>query len=425
MPRSNVKLVGSWAKLNGYRILINYFTSTNGGGYVKDNDEPIEFAKNLRTPDVSVTKDISAALAWNGNTYEGPKLAENSASAEISSKSVTLNPSDPVTEVIINLYHDVKTKAEVVVHFVDSNGQSLREDIKSGEIYVGSDFDVTEAVDVTTITFNGNVYDFLNDSDAVYTGIVDNDVNVITRVYQERGKASVIVQFVDENGNKLREDITSGSVILGQSFNVSTAEDIISITIDGKIYDFDSDGNNAKYSGTMQSSGAVINRVYKERERASVIVQFVDDNGNKLRGDITSDKTYIGSDFDVSSAKSVTTITIDGVTYEFVSDNNASYSGKMASNGKIITRIYMQKTVSIPESTIPESSVPETTTPETTTPEGTTPETTTPETTTPESNKPASTVPNTGDFGLGLWISTLLLSACAILIISRHRRHVN
>lgn len=303
MPASNVTLQGRWSKLNGYRVWVDYYTSTNGGTYVKDNAESIEIAKNLQTTDTNVSVDFSSALFWNGHIYGSPALAEGSAAAEISGNFINkIAPSDPTAEVIVNLFRDVRTTATVTVRYVDSEGKKLQDDTTSGALYVGDDYDVSAAKNVASITVDGVIYDFVSDSNAVYTGTVPANGLEITRTYKEHSKAAVVVHYVDEAGNKLQDDTTSGEI-------------------------------------------------------------------------------YVGADFDVSATKNVASITVDDVTYDFVSDDNAAYTGKVPADGLEITRVYQKKEV-------------------------------------PNESKPESTTPNTGDQYFFLLASVMLLSACALIALT-------
>ena len=387
MPENNVKLQGSWTKLNGYRVVANYYSCINGGAYTKDNAEPVVLAENLQTPETGITVDISSALTWNGNTYSDPALAEDSAAAVIEGNTVkNIVPSSPAATIIVNLYRNVRTTASVVVRYVDNNGFALRDSTVSGVLYVGEDYDVSAAEAVTSITVDGVIYDFVSDGDAAYTGKVPANGLEITRIYKERAKASVIVHYVDEAGNTLKADTTSGSIYVGNDYDVSDAEDVTSITVDGVIYDFASDGD-AAYTGKVPAEGVEITRVYKERAKASVIVHYVDEEGNKLQDDTTSGSIYVGNDYDVSDAEAVTTITVGGKVYKFVSDDDAAYAGKVPAEGVEITRVYKAKAV-------------------------------------PKDPTPENTTPNTGDLHLVICVSVLLISLTAItvlLIIKRRK----
>jgi len=242
---------------------------------------------------------------------------------------------------IIRVYKE-RAKATATVHYVDETGKQLQADLVSDEIYVGTEYDVSAAEEVTTITVDGVIYDFAsNDSDA-YTGTMDKDGVTITRTYKERAKATATVQYVDENGNKLQADLVSDEIYVGTEYDVSAAEEVATITVDGVIYDFASNDSDA-YTGTMDEDGVTITRTYKERAKATATVHYVDENGNKLQADLVSDEIYVGTEYDVSAAEEITTITVDGVIYDFDSDGDAAYTGTMIRNGIEIERVYKER----------------------------------------------------------------------------------
>ena len=131
----------------------------------------------------------------------------------------------------------------------------------------------------------------------------------------------------------------------------------------------------------LHENGLEINRVYKERSKASVTVHFVDSDGNKLKDDASSGALYVGADYDVSAAKDVTSITVNGATYTFDSDADAAYTGKVPADGLEITRVYQKEEV-------------------------------------PNESKPESTTPNTGDQYFFLLASVMLLSVCALIALT-------
>ncbi len=83
---------------------------------------------------------------------------------------------------------------------------------------------------------------------------------------------------------------------------------------------------------------------YQPLERATATVHFVDADGNPLQTDVT-DEQYVGTHYNVSSALSVDSITINGVIYDFASHNaaDADYAAAMPEGGVEITRVYAER----------------------------------------------------------------------------------
>ncbi len=355
MPRNDVKLTGSWTQVkNSYQVQVNYFTSTDGAAYVQDNAAPVELAALTETAETTVTVDYTAALTYGGNTYGSPALAEGSAGQLDGSNAITVTPADPTALVTLNLYREVKNPYQAVVHYQDDAGNTLQADLVSDEILFGDEYDVSTAEAVGSITVNGVIYDFAGDDTAAngtaYTGTMPVDGVEIIRTYTERAKATATVHYMDEAGNTLQLDLVSEATYIGNGYNVSEAEEVTTITVDGVIYDFTGDdtaANGTAYTGEMPEDGLEIIRTYAERAKATATVHYVDTEGNTLQLDLVSEATYIGNGYDVSEAEGVTTITVDGVIYDFSHDdtaaNGTTYTGDMPEGGVEIIRTYAER----------------------------------------------------------------------------------
>ena len=354
MPRNDVKLVGSWQQVtNSYQVLANYYTSTDGGPLLLDNAQPVELVPVTVTSESSVTYDYTGAATYMGNLYDWISLTEDSPATR-EDGLINITPADPTAVVTIKFFREVVNPYQATVHYVDEAGNALADDTVQADVYVGSDYDVSAAEAVGSITVDGVIYDFVSDDTAAngtaYKGRMPAGGVEITRVYAEREKATATVHYVDEDGNALADDTVQADVYVGSNYDVSAAEDVTSITVDGVIYDFvndDTAANGTAYSGEMPEGGVEITRVYAEREKATATVHYVDEDGNTLQPDLASEAIYIGSNYDVSVAEAVDSITVDGVIYDFVSDdtatNGTAYSGKMPEGGVEITRVYAER----------------------------------------------------------------------------------
>ncbi|MBQ6799101.1 MAG: MucBP domain-containing protein, partial [Oscillospiraceae bacterium] len=243
---------------------------------------------------------------------------------------------------IVRVYRE-QGKEVVTVHYVDTEGNQLIEDMTSNPVYVGKTYNVAASLDFVSFIKDGIYYVFDSDGGAAYTGTMVEGGIEITRVYREQDKRPVTVRFTDEDGKELQADAVYGPFYVGRSYDASEAQDILTVTTeDGSIYDFVSDAD-AAYTGVMTEDGAVITRVYRERAKASVTVHFVDEAGNALQADTVFGPAYVDSEFDVSEAEAVTAITKDGKLYDFVSDEAAAYTGTLTENGTEITRVYKER----------------------------------------------------------------------------------
>ena len=356
MPREDVELVGSWMRLNSYAVEAYYFTSVDGGEYSKDHQDPVTLLEKTYTNQTSAGYDFSGDLTYQGNTYTAAELA-NAADGTVISGNEVLNiiPSADGTVITLHFFRQVNNPYQAVVHFRKQDGTTLQEDLVSGSIPCGGNYDVTAAQAVDTITVGNVKYGFVKDDTAAnstaYSGPMPAGGVEIIRTYAELPKADAVVRFVNSEGTTLQDDTEHTAVYVGSTYDVSSAEAVATITtVDGVKYDFDSDNtaaNGTAYTGAMPAGGVEITRVYKERAKADAVVHFVNESGDTLQDDTAQTNVYVGGEYNVSSAEAVATITVNGVIYDFDSDdtaaNGTAYSGTMPAGGVEITRTYVER----------------------------------------------------------------------------------
>ena len=208
----------------------------------------------------------------NGKT-DAVKYTEVSRTPE----SIKLDKTSTEMQIITITYE--RYQAPITVHYVDSQGASMKEDY-TDTLYAGDAYDLnTEDVQISEILKDGVPYDFAYDStDTAYSGILTRDGVEITRVYLERGKAFASVRYVDENGNPLQMPLITDEMYIGDPYDVTEALQVKQIILGGSEYAFDhhyqmrapvrSVGSltfveDVDYSGAMPAGGIEITRVYR------------------------------------------------------------------------------------------------------------------------------------------------------------------
>ncbi|WP_044753436.1 MucBP domain-containing protein, partial [Streptococcus suis] len=186
------------------------------------------------------------------------------------------------------------------------------------------------------------------------TGTVAEGTKSITYVYEEV-KGSVIVDYVDTDGNKIgTQFVDTANVAPGTTYNTAndtgtkastdTSERPSVITKDGKTYklvpagDYNvgtvgTDGNlttTTKDLGTDAASGEVaegtkkVTYVYQEVKTGSVVIDYVDTEGNELQKQYVDspEGTAVGTTYNAEGITGTTekpaVIEKDGKTYELV-----------------------------------------------------------------------------------------------------------
>ncbi|HEL2072327.1 TPA: MucBP domain-containing protein, partial [Streptococcus suis] len=277
----------------------------------------------------------------------------------------------------------------VVVNYVDTEGNVIGTEYKdTTDQVVGTEYNTAVdtgkvASDATTerpsvITKDGKTYklvakdttatvgtvkadgslatngaNFKYGTDAV-SGVVAEGTKSITYVYEEV-KGSVIVDYVDTDGNKIgTQFVDTANVAPGTTYNTAndtgtkastdTSERPSVITKDGKTYklvpagDYNvgtvgTDGNlttTTKDLGTDAASGEVaegtkkVTYVYQEVKTGSVVIDYVDTEGNELQKQYVDspEGTAVGTTYNAEGITGTTekpaVIEKDGKTYELV-----------------------------------------------------------------------------------------------------------
>ena len=267
----------------------------------------------------------------------------------------------------------------VTVNFVDEDGNTVAPAYTSDSMKEGSAYDVTAqaAPAIQGYTYKVTTGDPL-------TGTLDGN-KVITVVYTKDSYYTVTVNFVDEDGNTVAPAYTSDSMKEGSTYDVTAQA---APAIQG--YTYKATTGDA-LTGTLDGN-KVITVVYTKDSYYTVIVNFVDENGNPVAPAYTSDSMKEGSAYDVTAQAAPA---IQGYTYKATTGD--ALTGTLDGN-KVITVVYTKDTV----------------------------DPINPDPVKPEPTKPADT-PNTGDSShMFLWLGLALVSGSAAMgavIVSKKKNH--
>ncbi|WP_061630818.1 YSIRK-type signal peptide-containing protein, partial [Streptococcus suis] len=278
--------------------------------------------------------------------------------------SVVVNYVDTEGNVIGTEFKDTTNQAEGTAYDTTTNTGTVASDAtterpavitKDGKTYKLVAKDTTATVG--TVKADGslatNGANFKYGTDAV-SGVVAEGTKSITYVYEEV-KGSVIVDYVDTDGNKIgTQFVDTANVAPGTTYNTAndtgtkasteTSERPSVITKDGKTYKLvaqgtytvgtvGTDGNlttTTQDLGTDAASGEVaegtkkVTYVYQEVKTGSVVIDYVDTEGNELQKQYVDspEGTAVGTTYDAEQITGTTekpaVIEKDGKTYELV-----------------------------------------------------------------------------------------------------------
>ena len=249
-----------------------------------------------------------------------------------------------ITEVTY-VYKEVT--GNVVVHYVDTEGNTLAADTK--DVENGS---LSEKYDTTDnkpekIEKDGTVYYLtakeLKEGSKPENGAVVEGTTEISYVYEKAGQ--VVVHYVDEAGNTLQADVVgTKDGKPGAAYN-TTDKDVKPTRIttpEGKVYELVPASTKGNENGSVEAGKTTeVTYVYKE-VKGNVVVHYTDEAGNTIAEDVkdTTDGS-VSSAYDTTDNKPATITTKDGKKYALVSTaTKGTENGKVTEGTTEVTYVY-------------------------------------------------------------------------------------
>ncbi|EOB20757.1 hypothetical protein D064_09304 [Streptococcus mitis 11/5] len=235
----------------------------------------------------------------------------------------------------------------VVVHYVDTEGNTLAEDTK--DVENGS---LSEKYDTTDnkpakLEKDGTVYYLtakeLKDGSKPENGAVVEGTTEITYVYEKAG--NVLVHYVDEAGNTLQADaVDTKDGKPGAKYDTSDKDmkPTRITTSEGKVYELVPASTKGNETGDVEAGKTTeVTYVYKE-VKGNVVVHYTDEAGNTIAEDVkdTTDGS-VSSAYDTTDNKPATITTKDGKVYVLVpTSTKGEESGKVTEGTTEVTYVY-------------------------------------------------------------------------------------
>ena len=303
-----------------------------------------------------------------------------------------LESSDPIKgkvdkpkSTITYVYKEVK--GNVYVHYVDVNGNKIKDDVTDEKDQpVDKDYDTVIDNRPKEIEFQGKTYELVPagnykvgqvDEQGHWTGddattgkVVEGDKNV-TYVYQlkeqpAQPKGNVYVHYVDTEGNIIKDTVTDElAQPVGKDYDTVIDNRPKEIEFQGKTYELVPAGNykvgqvdeQGHWTGDDATTGKVVEGdknvtyVYQLKEqpaqpKGNVYVHYVDTEGNIIKDTVTDELAQpVGKDYDTVIDNRPKEIEFQGKTYELVPagnykvgqvDEQGHWTGDDATTGKVI-----------------------------------------------------------------------------------------
>ena len=239
----------------------------------------------------------------------------------------------------------------VVVHYVDTEGNTLAADTK--DVENGS---LSEKYDTTDnkpakLEKDGVVYYLtakeLKEGSKPENGAVVEGTTEITYVYEKAGQ--VVVHYVDEAGNTLQTDaVDTKDGKPGAKYDTSDNDmkPTRITTPEGKVYELVPASTKGNENGSVEAGKTTeVTYVYKE-VKGNVVVHYTDEAGNTIAEDVkdTTDGS-VSSAYDTTDNKPATITTKDGKKYALVpTATKGTENGKVTEGTTEVTYVYKEVT---------------------------------------------------------------------------------
>ncbi|MEZ7743058.1 MucBP domain-containing protein [Gemella sp. 20925_1_85] len=239
----------------------------------------------------------------------------------------------------------------VVVHYVDTEGNTLAADTK--DVENGS---LSEKYDTTDnkpakLEKDGQVYYLtakeLKEGSKPENGAVVEGTTEITYVYEKAGQ--VVVHYVDEAGNTLQADVVgTKDGKPGAAYNTmdKDVKPTRITTPEGKVYELVPASTKGNENGSVEAGKTTeVTYVYKE-VKGNVVVHYTDEAGNTIAEDVkdTADAS-VSSAYDTTDNKPAVITTKDGKKYALVpTATKGTENGKVTEGTTEVTYVYKEVT---------------------------------------------------------------------------------
>ncbi|HFH9840394.1 TPA: MucBP domain-containing protein, partial [Streptococcus suis] len=325
--------------------------------YVDQNGNPISGTTDAGTQTASSVEDTP--VSSTGTEYNTTDLRPNTITTadgkiyKLVPAAIPANETGKVVEGTTNVTYVYElVQGDVVVHYVDTEGNTIAKDVTDTRVTdTGTTYDTTDNKPAKITTEDGTVYYYkevkAGDSE---TGEVVEGTTEVTYIYEKAG--SVTVNYVTTDGTVIKTPVKDEeNAEPGKSYDTTDNKPTTITTEDGKTYRLVPRLTTGEETGTVTSGeDKQVTYVYEE-VKGSVVVNYIDTEGNVIKAPVTdTPSTSTGTAYDTKDNKPTTITTEDGTTYELVPVlTKGSETGKVVEGETVVTYVYRKVVTPTPD----------------------------------------------------------------------------
>ncbi|MCY7155351.1 MucBP domain-containing protein [Streptococcus gallolyticus subsp. gallolyticus] len=242
---------------------------------------------------------------------------------------------------------------DVLVHYVDKNGNTISDDVIDEEnAPVNDTYDTTDHKP-SEISYNNHTYRLVPSlTEGNETGTVVKGITEVTYVY-ELVTGDVLVHYVDKAGNSIATDVVDEENAPVNDAYDTTDHKPSEITYNGHVYRIDPTATEGNETGTVVKGTTEVTYVY-ELVTGDVLVHYIDKDGNPISDDVVDEENAPVNDAYDTTDHKPSEITYGGHTYRLVpSLTEGNETGTIVEGTTEVTYVYELVTGTVVED-IPE-----------------------------------------------------------------------
>ncbi|NQI70863.1 YSIRK-type signal peptide-containing protein [Streptococcus suis] len=326
--------------------------------YVDENGNPISGITDAGTETASTVEDTPESST--GTEYNTTDLRPNTITTadgkiyKLVPSAIPANETGKVVEGTTKVTYVYElVQGDVVVHYVDTEGNPIAKDVTDTKVSdTGTAYDTTDhkpekIVEDTT----GDVYYYKEvQAGSNETGKVVEGTTEVTYVYEKAG--NVVVNYKLADGTVIKDPVKDEeNAKPGKAYSTEDNKPETITTADGKTYKLVPNATVGNENGEVEAGKTTEVTYIYEEVKGSVVVNYIDTEGNEIKAPVTdTPSSSTGTAYDTTDNKPTTITTEDGTTYELVPVlTKGSETGKVVEGETVVTYVYRKVVAPTPD----------------------------------------------------------------------------
>ncbi|HFU4117123.1 TPA: MucBP domain-containing protein, partial [Streptococcus suis] len=322
--------------------------------YVDENGNPIFGITDAGTETASTVEDTPESST--GTEYNTTDLRPNTITTadgkiyKLVPSAIPANETGKVVEgrtEVTYVYELVQ--GDVVVHYVDTEGNTIAKDVTDTKVSdTGTAYDTTDNKPAKITAEDGTVYyilpqDEVQAGSAPETGKVVEGTTEVTYIYQKAG--NVVVNYTLADGTVIKDPVNDETnQEPGSDYNTTDNKPETITTTDGKVYKLIPAATIGNETGDVEAGKTIeVTYIYQE-VKSDVVVEYYNTAGEVIAATVVDeDDKSVGTVYNTDEDNRPETITTaDGTVYYYkeVKDTSAPTTGKVAETTTTVQYVY-------------------------------------------------------------------------------------